>query len=80
MDKVKEKGLPETVWPKWREFVGWRRRQLKKKITERGASGLLNRLLTIDTPELMIACIDNSMDNDWQGLFPEREPTGRKRL
>jgi hypothetical protein len=55
---------------KWQEWIDFRR-TYKRPVNPPGAKTSLGRLAKCG-PAIAIATIDNSIANDWQGLFPEK--------
>lgn len=53
------------VWEEWVKY----RRASKKKLSEFAKEKQLSMLATLTETEA-IACIERSIANDWQGLFP----------
>lgn len=69
--------LPEATAKDWIAH----RKALKKALTPQGARLMVGKLREADDP---VACVEVSMMNGWQGVFPERavkdQPTGGHRL
>lgn len=61
--------------PKWREFLEYRATVRRKPVSASAAKKLLAKLARC--PETANQAIDQSIENDWQGLFPEKLSTVR---
>ena len=55
----------------WDEWEKWRRKELRKKITPR-AKKRQQAMLAEYSFEEQARILNHSMDNDYQGLFPEK--------
>lgn len=55
---------------KWAEWLDWRK-TYKKPVNPPGAKTSLNQFAKLG-PDIAIATIEQSIANDWQGLFPEK--------
>lgn len=82
-DRAEQTALPEELdtpqfsekWAEWLEY----RRKARKPVTEIGEKRQLKNLAKYGT-SIATQAIDQSIANDWQGLFPEKIPAnGRKR-
>ena len=51
------------------------RRDMKKPLTERAAKAIVNKLSKHPSPD---ACLNDSIANGWQGVFPEKTQTQKK--
>ncbi len=56
------------AWFQWVQY----RTEAKKRISQRACSAMLNKLASYG-PVVAVKAIHRAMENDWQGLFPERE-------
>jgi uncharacterized protein (DUF885 family) len=69
--RASEIHLPDTInaesWVEWCEF----RRKTKKPITEHAAKKLI-KLLSAYPKHVQEKMVDDSIQNDWQGLFPPK--------
>lgn len=54
----------------WKEWVSYRSKT-KKKLSAFASDKQLKMLAALTEPEA-VACINRSISNDWQGLFPEK--------
>ncbi len=61
---------------KWLEWLKWRRTEKRNSVTETAARRSLVKLARM--PERAVAAIDASIENDWQGLFPEKVRGSRR--
>jgi hypothetical protein len=59
----------------WGEWKADRRERKLKAYTPRGETGQLKMLAKLG-PSGAVACIEKSIRNQWQGLFPDRGETG----
>lgn len=55
----------------WEEWCDWRRAEKRKKVTPRAAK-MQRKMLSAYSPEVQRAIIEQSIMNDWQGLFPPK--------
>lgn len=62
---------PRINWEAWAEWEEWRRKELRKKITPR-AEKRQQAMLAQYSHEDQVRILNHSMDNDYQGLFPEK--------
>lgn len=70
-DKVKEL-LKETEAIKaYLDWLDWRRREKKKSVTETAMKKQLEALSGLPTADIILI-IDHSIQNDYQGLFPDK--------
>lgn len=72
----KDAELPEALCvdsfrAKWREWLTFRRAELRKSVTPTAAKKQLSALAPLG-PALAIDCLELSMRNGWQGVFPEK--------
>lgn len=76
--KVTHMQIPEEINREaWERWTTYRRQDKRKPVTARAASMQFKTLSAL-THEQQAACIDHSIRNDYQGLFPERvKPAGR---
>ena len=56
---------------KWGEWIEWRKDEHKKRVTPRAAKLQLTKLAKFPVAAA-IASIEESIGNDWTGLFPEK--------
>ena len=61
-------GVNAEAWCRW---CDWRKSEKKKAITPQSATMQLNKLKLL-TPEQQAMTIDHSIENQYQGLFPEK--------
>ena len=54
----------------WTEFKEYRR-ETKKKMSGRAEKAMLTKLAKF-TPSVAVAALTTSIENDWQGVFPEK--------
>ena len=57
----------------WTEFQTYRRKT-KRKMSSIAKKKMLKKLEGYPE-EVRIAALERSMENDWQGVFPEKEPS-----
>lgn len=64
--------LPESINPhSWLEWVEYRRKEKRKKVTEAAANKQL-KLLSKHSFDVQSEIIETSIMNDYQGLFPPK--------
>ena len=54
------------------EFLDMRQRTRRPVKTEYGARGIINSIVACGTPLLALAAIRQSVDHEWQGIFPPK--------
>jgi hypothetical protein len=62
---------PDLNAKAWQEYLDYRREAGFKKLTEKGETMAMNRLLKISKAAQQ-ECVDNTIANGWQGLFPDK--------
>lgn len=55
----------------WQDYVRHRKEIRAKKLTPRGEKMAMNKLAKL-SPDQQQACVDLTISNGWQGLFPEK--------
>ena len=62
---------PRLNWEAWEVWVTWRSKEKRKKVTDTAAKLQQAKLVQYDH-ETQIRIIQHSIENDYQGLFPEK--------
>jgi hypothetical protein len=65
----------KTSWEEWNQYLG----QKRKKPTPMTIKKQLKILSKLSEPEA-VNCINNSITNGWQGLFPDDLPTSKNSI
>lgn len=83
--KEKKEGVPippelqnTDFVEKWTEWLDYRKRTKRKAVSDRAAALQLKKLAAVGVKRA-IATIERSIENDWQGLFPEKEEVEQQR-
>lgn len=71
--KTEPLSFRSQLWEKWFDY----KKQRKQSYTEIGKNALLNKFLNVPDNELEMI-IEQSIVNNWSGLFPLKEPLMRK--
>lgn len=72
-DTEEEKAPPASLnLAAWSDYVAHRRELKAKPLTKRGASMAMNKLARFSHDEQQ-AAVDQSIENGWTGLFPEKQ-------